>query len=145
MAEVIRKRKGQRGGTDVNQNKAKPKLNMSMKDLAKEKIRKQMKGPPDTAVKDLPKSKKSKKAKVSKAPTKAAPLTKGKSYKSSQDRNVTEQDVNSKDVLIKKYVKDTKAGGRSKRGEFWSLVGKYFVIFCFLLSLAGTKELQPGI
>ena len=83
-----------------------------MKDLAKEKIRQQMKGSP---VKD--KSKKSKKAEVSKAPTKAAPLTKGKNYKSSVNRDLKEKDPNSKDVLIKKYVRDTKAGGRSKRGE----------------------------
>ena len=115
MAEVIiRKRKGERGkgaDTDVNQNKTKT-TKLNMKELAKEKIRQQMEGPP---VKD--KSKKSKKAEVSKAPTKAAPLTKGKNYKSSVNRDLKEKDPNSKDVLIKKYVRDTKAGGRSKRGE----------------------------
>ena len=111
MAEVEeRKRKGQKGGTDVNQNKAKPPLNM--KELAREKIRQQMKGP---AVKEAPKSK-SKRAKVGQAPTRAAPLIKGKSYKSSLDRNVAEKDPTS-DVLKKKFVKDTKAGGRSNTGQ----------------------------
>ena len=86
-----------------------------MKELAREKIQKQIKDPP--VVKDLPKSK-SKKAKVSKPPTKEAQLTKGKSYKSSMNRDVTKKDPNSKDVLIKKYVKDTNAGGSSKRVSF---------------------------
>ena len=116
MAEVEeRKRKGPSGGadtgtgTDVNQNKSRP---LNMKEVAIEKIRKQMKGP---AVKDSPKSK-SKKVKVSQAPTKAAPRIKGKSYKSSLDRNVVEKEA-TPDVLMKKYVRDTKPGGRSKRGE----------------------------
>ena len=113
MAEVEeRKRKGQKGGTDVNQNKAKSPTPLNMKEPAREKIRQQMKGP---AVKEAPKSK-SKRAKVGQAPTRAAPLIKGKSYKSSLDRNVAEKDPTS-DVLKKKFVKDTKAGGRSNTGQ----------------------------
>ena len=116
MAEVEeRKRKGQKGGTDVNQNKAKPPTPLNMKELAREKIRQQMKGPAHPAVKEAPKSK-SKRVKVGQAPTRAAPLIKGKSYKSSLDRNVAEKDPTS-DVLKKKFVKDTKAGGRSNTGQ----------------------------
>ena len=119
MAEIIRKRKGQSGVTgsgggaksnDVNHNKTTP-----MREKAKEKIRKQME------VKKTLQSKKKKemtpRGKTAK-PSKAAPLQKGKNHKSRSERNVIEKDPNSKEVMIKKYVKDTKAGGRSKRGEF---------------------------
>ena len=100
---------------DQNHNKTTP-----MKEKAKEKIRKQMKGP----LPSLKEAQQLKKEKVrvrkgqATKPSKAAPIQKGKSYRSSLDRNLKEKDPNSKEVLIKKYVKDTKAGGRSKRSEF---------------------------
>ena len=108
---------------DVNQNKTQSKKQTQF-EIAREKIRKQMKKPP---VKDTPTSppkSKSKKDKVGKAAMAPLIKAKGKSYKSSLDRNVTEKDPKSQEVLVKKYVKDTKPGGRSKRGEL--LESKYY-------------------
>ena len=102
-----------------------------MKELAREKIQKQIKDPP--VVKDLPKSK-SKKAKVNKPPTKEAQLTKGKSYKSSMNQDMTKKDPNSKDVLIKKYVKDTNAGSRNNAGTlttFFSFMSDHIKLIIF--------------
>ena len=101
---------------DVNQNKTQSKKQTQ--------ILKQMKKPP---VKDTPTSPPKSKSKKDKVGTAALPpliKAKGKSYKSSLDRNVTEKDPKSQEVLVKKYVKDTKPGGRSKRGEL--LESKYY-------------------
>ena len=102
-----------RKGADINQNKP----TTSMRELAREKIRKQMQqqmeGP-------RVKNSKLKKDKDGKASLKTVPLkdkkAKGKDYKSSMDRNIVEKDPNSKKLLTQKYVKDTKPGGRSNTG-----------------------------
>ena len=96
---------------DVNQNKTQSKKQTQF-EIAREKIRKQMKKPP---VKDTPTSPPKSKSKKAKAAFTPLIKAKGKSYKSSLDRNVTEKDPKSQEVLVQKYVKDTKPGGRSKR------------------------------
>ena len=119
MAEI--KKKGEKGvaakpkDMDINQNKTKTvKPSMNMRELAREKIRRQMEGQQQQV-----KGSKSKKVKDRKTPPKNLSLksekAKGKNYKSSLDRKVVEKDPES--VLMKNYVKDTRPGGRSGTGE----------------------------
>ena len=119
MAEI--KRKGEKGvaakpkDMDINQNKTKTvKPPMNMRELAREKIRRQMEGQQQQV-----KGSKSKKVKDRKTPPKNLSLksekAKGKNYKSSLDRKVVEKDPES--VLMKNYVKDARPGGRSGTGE----------------------------
>ena len=119
MAEI--KRKDEKGvaakpkDMDINQNKTKTvKPSMNMRELAREKIRRQMEGQQQQV-----KGSKSKKVKDRKTPPKNLSLksekAKGKNYKSSLDRKVVEKDPES--VLMKNYVKDTRPGGRSGTGE----------------------------
>ena len=119
MAEI--KRKGEKGvaakpkDMDINQNKTKTvKPSMNMRELAREKIRRQMEGQQQQV-----KGSKSKKVKDRKTPPKNLSLksekAKGKNYKSSLDRKVVEKDPES--VLMKNYVKDARPGGRSGTGE----------------------------
>ena len=134
MAEI--KRKGEKGVTakpkdmDINQNKTKTvKPSMNMRELAREKIRRQMEG-------QQVKGSKSKKVKDRKTPPKNLSLksekAKGKNYKSSLDRKVVEKDPES--VLMKNYVKDARPGGRSGTGELQ-------VFFFFNLTVPSFK---PG-
>ena len=44
-------------------------------------------------------------------------ISKGKSYKSREDRKLKEKDPNSKEIQTKKYVLDSKPGGRNRKSE----------------------------
>ena len=63
------------------------------------------------------KSKRLRKRNLSGPAKKPEPICKGKSYRSKDDRKLKEKDPNSKNIQIKKYVLDSKPGGRNSRCE----------------------------
>ena len=72
---------------------------------------------------------------------KEEPIQKGKNYRTRATRKLKEKDPESQEVKQKKYVHDTKVGGRSKDGEFlvFSLLLKILPHIFFPLRLEGSK------